>query len=145
MGRSILVRSMWSSPGPRVTANSEIQQKRRKRPLSIWRQRRRRGENREKKKKGLEIPPLGLSDCRTFLHLIGSRRAKITQQTRLLLAAQQQLTKVERDHPGRGTSCVHLQLQGRLAESQTRSTRLVFWVSAPSPVAGQKRRDELEV
>lgn len=75
---------MWSSPGPRVTANSEIQQKRRKRPLSIWRQRRRRG---EKKKKRLKIPPLGLSDCRTFLHLIGSRRAKITQQTRLLLAA----------------------------------------------------------
>lgn len=37
--------------------------------------------------KRAEIPPLGLSDCRTFLHLIGSRRAKITKQTGLLLAA----------------------------------------------------------
>lgn len=40
-----------------------------------------------RRKERLQIPPLGLSDRRTFLHLIGSRRAKITQQTRLLLAA----------------------------------------------------------
>lgn len=31
--------------------------------------------------------------------------------------------------------CVHLQLQGRLAESQTRLVRLVFWVSTQRPVA----------
>ena len=37
--------------------------------------------------KRIKIPPLGLSDCWTFLLLIGSSRAKITQQTRLLLAA----------------------------------------------------------
>lgn len=45
------------------------------------------GEGEEGVAKPLEIPPPGLSDGRGSWALIGSRRAKITQQTRLLLAA----------------------------------------------------------
>lgn len=58
--------------------------------MKVRERERERGEGRERQKKRkekLEVPPLWLSDRRTFLHLIGSRRGKITQQTGVLLAA----------------------------------------------------------